>query len=202
MYLHTEPLCRPSARWQSTSSRQEGFTLVELLIVVIIIALLVLIALPAFVGQQDKAKEAVLDHYAHDVKLELDDLRLNGYSYEYVTSISNGRYRDGYLSCELEKSLELIQGSNYSSKMPFVNPYSQKRTIVNYGSLYRDTRYVPPAVWITNRNVAGISLADRKTYLPGTVIAQWVGNPTQRIDIYYVKGNGQLSSRVIRTPAN
>lgn len=41
-----------------TFSRQEGFTLVELLIVVLIIGILASISIPVFNGQRDKAKDA------------------------------------------------------------------------------------------------------------------------------------------------
>ena len=37
---------------------EQGFTLIELLVVILIIAILVLVGLPAFLGQQEKAKKS------------------------------------------------------------------------------------------------------------------------------------------------
>ncbi len=47
---------------------KKGFTLAELLIVVAIIAILVAVAIPVFVGQLDKAKKAVLNSAARALK--------------------------------------------------------------------------------------------------------------------------------------
>ena len=51
----------------------KGFTLIELMIVVVILALLVSIAIPNFIKLQDRAKEAKVKGAAHTLQLAAED---------------------------------------------------------------------------------------------------------------------------------
>ena len=49
--------------------RQRGFTLIELLIVIVVLAILVAIAIPMFLGQRDKAKDARTRTGVHQIEI-------------------------------------------------------------------------------------------------------------------------------------
>lgn len=53
--------------------RTQGFTLVELMIVVVVIGILIAIAIPNFMGLSDHAREAAVKNNAHTVQLGAED---------------------------------------------------------------------------------------------------------------------------------
>lgn len=72
-----------------TKSARKGFTLIELLVVVVIIGILASVALPSFVGAQDKARNSAVQGNLNTVKMALEQFSTdNNGSYPTTTTFA------------------------------------------------------------------------------------------------------------------
>ena len=193
---------------RKVTGRTDGFTLVELLVVIVILGILAAIAIPIYTGQRDKSKEATLAENSHGVYISLHHHVATGLNTSWQAShaLTNGTlssWAATYVSCALEENIKM-GGASTTNADGYRNPYSSKRIVVNQNSLPSGGS-VQPAIWVTQPSSTSYRYASfpdnatTKSALAGSIVVCW-NTSIGKLEIFSVDKNGKKSAACVYVP--
>ncbi len=173
---------------------RRGFTLVELIVALGIVAILASIAVPVFASQTALAGRAVLQANSRDVKIKLTSYILDGLDTSYRTSSTSSTNAQGFVSTALENALS--DAGTIGNPEAIDNPISGTSTVINAPGTVADGCGTPPAVFITNGSRFEYSqIAPGRAWLAGTIMVVW-NSPGGTIELFWMDENGTKSTSV------
>jgi type IV pilus assembly protein PilA len=187
---------------------QNGLTLIELLITLIVVSILAAIAIPIFVNQRDKAKSAVLKDNTRYALIAVQTHVASGLNTTWRATDNHAQPATAnnaatYVSNAVEVGIE--NGPHGGNADGYVNPYSRKKAILNLAALTTSATYAPPAIWITNSStyryatIPAAGNTNTRSYLKGTIMIVWNGT---NVEVFYIDGYGKKSSKMTTVPLN
>ena len=129
-----------------------GFTLIELMIVVVIMGILVLIGVPAFFGMQNRARVAQVKETMKVVQLSVEDF----------STRNNGVYPANAAAVTSDGGLTLVQVMP-SGAMP-INPFTNVATTLDWSNAWNTAPATDPAGGIALNVIQSVPGGSWDTY--------------------------------------
>ncbi|MEB3223637.1 MAG: prepilin-type N-terminal cleavage/methylation domain-containing protein [Candidatus Sericytochromatia bacterium] len=143
---HTSRIAQAFRLLTAIQKRQrKGFTLIELLVVVVIIGILASVALPSFVGAQDKARNASVSANLSTIRMALEQYATdNNGSYPTSAGFATAMLTNGYLPgnrmpkapwSATAQSTMLAPAGSSAGQVPVLDIAAGTATLSSLGSL-------------------------------------------------------------------
>ncbi|MBM3258913.1 MAG: type II secretion system protein [Candidatus Sericytochromatia bacterium] len=153
--------------------KSRGFTLIELLVVVVIIGILASVAVPNFMGAQDKAKNAGVQANAHSVQMALEQYGVD----------QAGVYPDnGNFYAQVIQKVEYMAGGAYPK-----TPWGKGPQTAN----------VVPTVTVLNGQIGTADGVNNGTFIESHYGAVCYAVSGSASDTYTITGIGKKASKAV-----